>query len=80
MYSGVEIQQFFNRGAWGEKEEKFRRLVKAFLIWVAESYRMLYLVHFLSREVPYAAIPPRALQCEPRRENRMMPTIVFRAI
>ena len=43
-----------------KKNEKFRRLAKAFLIPVAECNRQFYI--FWSREVPSAATPPRALQ------------------
>ena len=60
-----------------KKEDNFPRLAKAFLIRVAESNRNFYIV---SREVPSAATPPRALRWEPRRENRMTRTIVSRVI
>ena len=51
---------FVIEGPGKKKKHKFPRLVKAFLIRVAESYRIFYI--FLSREVPSAATPPRALQ------------------
>ena len=41
-------------------KEKFPRLAKAFLYRVAERNRNFYI--FLSREVPSAATPPRALK------------------
>lgn len=69
-------------GVPGEKRTKWKinkRLAQVFSIRIAESFRVL--THLLSpHKMPFAAKPPQALQLEPRREYRLIWTILPRAI
>ena len=67
-------RRLFSRGGWEKqkkKRENFPRLAEAFWVRVAVSYPIEVISFLLvSNEVPSVAMPPKALQLEPRLVSR----------